>query len=102
MFIYHGDASQIPSTPEEAAKAMQAWGAWMGGLGDALVDPGDPVGKSMSVTPDGVIEGAKDPAYGYSIVEASDLAAACEMAKGNPMVVGSGSVEVAEITPIQM
>lgn len=41
---------------------------------------------------------APTPLSGYSIVEAPDQQAACDMAKDCPMVVmGDGSVEVAEI-----
>ena len=43
-------------------------------------------------------DGGANPLSGYTLVEAADQAAACEMAKGCPMVVdGSGSVEVCEI-----
>jgi hypothetical protein len=51
----------------------------------------------MTVTADGVSEGGgANPTSGYTIVEVADAEAACEMAKGCPMVVdGSGSVEVA-------
>lgn len=102
MYIYHGDAAGVPDTPEAQAAAMDAWGAWMGKLGDKLVDPGQPVGKSYAVTVDGVTETVENPAFGYSIVEAGSIEEACEMAKGNPMIVGKGSVEVAEIVPIEM
>ena len=100
LFIYHGESSQIPSTPEAQAAAMTAWGDWMGKLGKALIDPGQPVGKSKAVTAGGVSDDVTAPAYGYSIVEAPDIDAACDMAKGNPMVTGGGSVEVAQIVPM--
>jgi len=102
LYIYHGDASGIPSTPEAQEAAMQAWGVWMEKLGPALVNPGEPVGKSKSVTATGVVDDVANAAFGFSIVEAPDIATACEMAKGNPMVTGGGSVEVAEIVPIAM
>lgn len=98
LFVYHG--GKMPDTPEEGAKEMARWQAWMGGLGEALVEPGAPVGKSSTVSAQGVTnDGGANPASGYSIVLAPDLGAAIEMAKGCP-ILGNGSVEIAEI--IQM
>ena len=102
LYVYHGDASAMPATPEDQKAAMEAWGKWMGQLGDRLLDPGEPVGKSMAVTADGIVDTVPNAAFGYSIVEANSIAEACDMAKGNPMVTGAGSVEVAEIMPIEM
>lgn len=100
MFAYHGGAT--PESPEEGAKVMAAWQAWMGGMGDALIVPGSPVGMSKTVSGSGVTDdGGANPVSGYSVVKADDIKAATDMAKGCPMVVsGTGSVEVAEI--IQM
>ncbi|OWU86119.1 hypothetical protein ATO6_04480 [Oceanicola sp. 22II-s10i] len=102
LYIYHGGAAGAPSTPAAQEAAMKAWGDWMATVGPALVDPGEPVGKSKSVTASGVSDDVAQAAFGYSIVEAESIEAACEMAKGNPMVAGGGSVEVAQIMPIPM
>jgi len=97
IFAYHG--GKKPDTPEEGAKVMEAWKSWMGSIGDALIVPGAPVGMSKTVSSGGVADdGGANPLSGYSVVEAADISAASEMAKGCPMVVdGDGSVEVAEI-----
>lgn len=97
IFAYHGGGR--PETPEEGEKAMAAWRDWMGGMGSALVQPGNPVGLSKTVSAQGVADdGGANPLSGYSVVEAADIDAACQMARGCPMVVdGSGSVEIAEI-----
>lgn len=97
LFAYHGGG--MPDTPEEGAKMMAKWNAWYGEMGDAVVDGGAPVGMSMTVSSAGVAgDGGANPISGMTIVEAADQAAACEMAKGCPMVGdGSGSVEVAEM-----
>jgi len=97
IFAYHGGKS--PETPEEGEKVMAAWGAWVGGLGDAIVQPGAPLGMSKTVNGSGVTDdGGANPVSGYSVVDAADMGAAVTMAKGCPMVVdGSGSVEVAEL-----
>ncbi len=97
IFAYHGGG--MPETPEEGEKVMAQWNAWYGQMGDKLVDGGAPVGMSSTVSKSGVKgDGGANPLSGYTVVEAADQAAACEMAKGCPMVQdGSGSVEVAPI-----
>ena len=97
LYVYHGGTT--PSDQAEIDKVMAAWQSWFGDMGAAVVNGGAPVGVSSTVSGDGVADdGGANPASGFSIVEAADQAAACEMAKGCPMVVdGSGSVEVAQI-----
>jgi len=97
IFAYHGGGA--PSDPAEQEKAMAAWGAWYGALGDKLLDGGGPAGKSVTVSAAGLADnGGANPLSGYTLVEAPDQAAAAEMAKGCPIVQdGSGSVEVCEI-----
>lgn len=100
LFAYHGGGA--PKTEEAQAQAMAAWGQWMETHAAAFADMGAPVGKSSTVSKDGIVDhGGANPLSGYSIVEAGDLAAAHAIAAGCPMVVdGSGSVEVAEIIPM--
>ena len=97
IFAYHG--GKKPDTPEEGAKVMDAWKSWMASMGDALIVPGAPVGMSKTVSADGIADdGGSNPLSGYTVVEATDITAATDMAKGCPMVAeASGSVEVAEI-----
>ncbi len=96
LFAYHGGG--MPETPEEGEKAMAAWMSWYEAMGAAVVDGGAPVAQSYTVSADGVADnGGANPLSGYTVVEAADYDAACEMAKGCPMVQdGSGSVEVAQ------
>ena len=97
MFAFHGGA--MPKTPEEGAKAMAAWEAWMTGLGDKMVNPGNPVGMSKTVSSKGVEDnGGSNPLSGFTIVRADTIEEACKMAAGCPMVAdGSGTAEVAPI-----
>ena len=56
LFLYKGPATPMEDyTPEQSAEQMQAWGAWMGKLGPALVDPGAPFGgvKASGIGRDG-------------------------------------------------
>ena len=96
IFAYHG--GKAPDSPEEGQKAMKAWTDWFTGLGAAIVDGGHPAGMSKTVLNGSVADnGGANPISGYSLVNAADLNAAVEMAKGCPMVTtGEGNVEVAE------
>ncbi len=96
VFIYHGGGR--PETPEEGEKVMAAWTEWMAGIGEDLVDGGNPVGMSKTVSADGIADdGGANPVSGYSLVNAADIDAACEIAKGCPILDGGkGTVEVAE------
>lgn len=102
LFVYHG--GKVPETQAAIDASMAAWGKWMGDNQAALVDPGQPVGKSWTVTSGGASEGGgANPVSGYTIVRAADMDAACAIAKSNPMVAdGNGSVEIAQIIPIEM
>ena len=97
IFAYHG--GKTPESPEEGQKVMAAWMAWFEEMGAAEVQPGNPVGQSKTVSAASVADdGGANPLSGYSVVRADTIEAACEMARGCPMVAdGSGSVEVAEI-----
>ena len=97
LFVYHGGSH--PETDEEVAAVMDAWGAWMGGMGSAVVDGGNPVGMSTTVQPDGTVEnnGGSNPASRYGIFEAADEADAIAKAQGCPILEAGGSVELAEI-----
>ena len=96
LFVYHGGSA--PATDEQKAQVMDAWGQWMGGMGSAVVDGGNPVGKSSTVNSDGSVsdDGGSNPVSGYGLFEAADLQRALEMAKGCPILQMGGSVEVAE------
>jgi len=96
LFVYHG--GENPKSEEEAAEVMDAWGNWLGSMGSAVVDGGNPVGQSSTVHPDGKVtnNGGPNPASGYSLIEASSLEDAIAKAKGCPILQAKGSIEVAE------
>ena len=96
VFAYHGGA--MPESQDEQAAVMAAWGAWFGSLGDALVDGGNPTGASRTIVSDGSTSdgGGANPITGYSLVNATDLSAAVDIAKGCPILAAGGSVEVAD------
>jgi len=94
VYVYKG--GQLAGTDEEREAAMQAWGAWLGGLGSALVDVGNPFGPSAAVRADGSNGSADSGLTGYSILEAGSLDDAVSKAQGCPVFAGGGSVEVYE------
>lgn len=100
MLAYHG--GKVPDTPEEGAKAMAAWESWYKDIGDAVVNPGNPVGLSKTVSASGVVDnGGSNPLSGFTIIRAADIDAACKIAAACPMVAdGSGTAEVAPIVEI--
>ena len=97
LFVYHGGSR--PPTKEAQEKAMAAWGAWFGSMGKAVVNGGNPVGKSWTVKSDGsvVMDGGSNPASGFSLIEAPDYNGAAALAKGCPLLASGGSVELAQV-----
>ena len=97
LFVYHG--GEDPKNDEELAAVLDAWGQWLGGMGAAVVDGGNPVGMCKTVNPDGSVadNGGANPVSGYGIFEASDEADAIAKAKGCPILESGGSVELAQI-----
>ena len=92
IIAYHG-GGEMPEDPEgHRAQFM----AWLGGLGDAVVNPGTPLGPSKVVTSEGVSEGGGVNLQGFSIVRADSLEAAVEIARSCPFLV-IAPVEVAEV-----
>lgn len=95
VFAYHGGS--MPETPEEGAKEMERWQSWLGSMGDDAVDFGNPVGPSKTVSAENVVDnGGANPLSGYSLVNAPNMDAAVELAKGCPALQNGGTVEVAE------
>ncbi len=91
----------MAQTEAEREAVMAAWGSWLGGLGEALVDAGNPFGPSNAAGSDGSASGAAASGLtGYSILKADSLAAATELTKGCPVFSNGGSVDVYEAIPI--
>lgn len=105
MFLYRGSCENGPEkSPEEMQQMMQAWGQWMaeGTKAGWLLDPGDGLksgGKVLrhdGTVTDGPFAESKELVGGYSLVEATDLAAAVEIAKGMPET--DGHIEIRELS----
>jgi hypothetical protein len=103
LFVYRNSSeSYAAMSPEEMQQMLQKWNAWIseGVRQGWMVDPGDGlkkegrVVKSRQVVSDGPFIEVKEMVGGFSIVQAETLDAAAELAKGCPIFVRGGSVEV--------
>ena len=93
VFAYKGGG--MAETDEEREAAMQAWGAWFGELGGAVLDAGNPFSVSTAVGGNGT-----SGLSGYSIVSADSLDGASQLAQGCPVLASGGSVEVYEVLEV--
>ena len=105
MFLQRSGCQDRPKmTPEQMEAGMNAWMDWMKRGTDEgwLLDPGSPLSANGAVVhPDlTVVDGpfveSKELVGGYTIVEAADLAAACDLAKQTMKLAGGGKIEVRE------
>jgi hypothetical protein len=85
-----------PENYTGTAGTAAAWETWFKQVGSHLVDLGNPV---FERTPVGTC-GTPLPLGGYTLVTASGLAEAVELAKGCPIVDEGGGVEVGLLTPV--
>ncbi len=96
LVTYHGAGAPAP---EEAQQAMAAFMAWASSAGEALADPGAPLGPAKTVSAGSVSGGAADgPVNGYSILRAADLDSAVDLVKNHPFVSRGGSLQVSTAT----
>ncbi|HEV3153724.1 MAG TPA: YciI family protein [Candidatus Baltobacteraceae bacterium] len=101
VFLYRG--GRRGESPAESEQIMQKWVTWMQQLAanGHLKDRGQPLepegkvvrGTSRTIT-DGPYPESKDVVGGYTLIEASDLAQAAELAGGCPIFERDGLVEV--------
>lgn len=94
LLVYKGGDASENEIDRDAV--MAAWGAWFAGLGEAVVDGGNPFSQSSSVAADGSVVAAGSDLTGYSILSAGSLAEAVELAQGCPVRSSGGSIEVYE------
>lgn len=88
ILLYSGGT--YPETPEEVEKIMGEWGAWMEKQGAALTDGGAPLAEKA------FLGGATDSGTnGYSLYEATDLAAVESACADHPHLSAGGAIEIA-------
>jgi hypothetical protein len=98
LITYHG-GGPMPSDPQVRQQMLDAFDKWASGVGEAMVDPGAPLGPAKAVTSAGV---ASDPGGvgGYTLVSAASLDEAVGLVRNHPFLSGGGTLRVAEaMTP---
>ena len=101
MLTYLG--GDHPSNPEEGQKHFAKYKEWLGGLGDAVVSPANPLKGTCQVAPDGsVSDGSQTGMSGFTVVQADSKASALDMAKSCPFLEINGTLEVSEMIDMNM
>ena len=100
LFAYHG--GKVLEMEQETEAEIANWQGWFDSISESIVDPGNPLGESRTVSHSGVVDdGGSNLLSGYSIVIADDIDDAVAMARVCP-ILGHGSVEVAEIHEVTL
>jgi hypothetical protein len=106
LLVYRTDYNKMPkASPEEMQASTKRWMDWIGGIAaqNKLTDRGNrlfPSGKVLkaeNVITDGPYTEIKESIVGYSMVKASSIEEATELAKGCPVLKSGGNVEVREV-----
>ncbi len=100
LLSYHG--GDQPSSKEEGERTMKAWMDWMGSLGKALVEAGNPTSPGKVIGAGGKVSdgGGANAVTGWSVIEAKSLDEAVKLAKGCPQIKANGTIEVSEVVPV--
>jgi hypothetical protein len=111
LFIYRNvKESYGTMSPEEMQQMLQKWSTWISGgikagwmvqAGDGLKTEGRVVNAKKLIT-DGPFAEAKEIVGGYSVIQAETIDAAAEQAKGCPIFLRGGSVEVRPLQGFEM
>lgn len=96
LITYSGGAQPEGMTEEQTAKVMQAWNDWYAGLGDAVVDFGNPTGASKVVVPGGVVSDGAPGITGYSLISADSLDDAAAACRAHPHLDAGGTITIHE------
>jgi len=107
LLLLRGGRPMSEKTEEENKAEMQAWGAYMGGLGQngqlagglPLVSGGAVV-SADGTTDEPVTSASEGIVGGYLIVKADSLEAAAIIASQCPHIANEGNIEVREIAPM--
>jgi len=107
LFVYRMEltAAQPAPTAAQREESMKKWQDWLSALAaqnhltnaGSRLKPDGKVVKPKNIITDGPYIEMKEAIGGYSIIKAESLAQAVELAKGCPIFLIGGSVEVREI-----
>ena len=105
LLIFRTDYSGISQrTAEQAQLMMQKWMDWMAGIAaqDKLVNKGNRLQPSGRIVKNDMVTNGpymeiKESIGGFTIIKAESYDDAVEIAKGCPILLSGGNVEVREI-----
>jgi hypothetical protein len=109
LYLYRGtEPATAKLSPQQMQEYMQAFQRWIGELAAAgrlgACAPLTPSGRTLSgrdgVASDGPYAEAKDLVGGYTVVTATDLDEATNVARGCPFLTIGGSVEIRPVIDI--
>ncbi|MHB8206554.1 YciI family protein [Mucilaginibacter sp.] len=109
LLIFRRDfkSPEAQPSPAKMQNMMTDWQNWLGGIAaqDKLVDTGNRLAdegaviKANNEVINGPYADIKEGIGGYSIIRAGSLAEAVELAKGCPVTLIGGNVEVRQLVP---
>ena len=111
LFVYRNTTQSYGSmSPEEMQQMLQKWQNWIseGVRQGWMVEPGDGLKQegrvinAKKVVSDGPFIEVKEMVGGFSIVQADTIDAAADLAKGCPIFLRGGSVEVRPLQGFNM
>jgi hypothetical protein len=96
LITYHGGEG-MPASAEAREQMLAAFQAWAASVGDAMIDPGSPLGPSKTVTSHGVSDAPADATLGgYTLISAETLDDAVKAVTGHPFVGRGGTLQVSQ------
>ncbi len=102
QFVIFYIGGKEPESPEAGQAHFARWQQWLGDLGPAVVNPGQPLKGSKTISNGKVTDTPKMRATtGWTIVEAADQDAALKIAADCPFT-EMGDLEVAELQQMNM
>jgi hypothetical protein len=97
LLAYHG--GHVDESLGGRQRVMAEFGKWFEELGPRLIDPGNPIGRAVTIDNSSVTDGGgTNPISGYSLIEADDMDNAIDLVRRGPIVQGGRTVEIAETT----
>jgi hypothetical protein len=97
LVTYHGGPG-MPASAEAREQMLAAFQAWAAGVGDAMIDPGAPLGPRKTVSGSGVSDAPADATLGgYTLISADSLDDAVKAVTDHPFVGRGGTLQVSQV-----
>jgi hypothetical protein len=101
VLLYFGEPNF--KTAEQAKEHQAAWMKWAKGLGNAIVEMGNPAKPGKMVSKKGVSDAdGADRFTGYTIIQAKNLDQAVKYTQSCPFVIDGGTMAVHEMMSMGM